>query len=125
MKRVILCLGLLLAGPLPAAETVTAEALLARIAAGESLLVLDVRSADEYAAGHVPGAINVPHGELTPAHDAVRAWAERPVVVYCRSGRRSAIAIEVLEKGGFSRVQHLEGDMLGWEAQQRQLVRRR
>jgi len=123
MKRVILCLGLLLAAPLPAAEKVTAEVLLARMAAGESLLVLDVRSADEYAAGHVPGAINVPHGELTPAHDAVRAWKERPVVVYCRSGRRSAIAIEALEKGGFSRVQHLEGDMLGWEAQQRELVR--
>ncbi len=123
MKPFILCLGLLLAAPLPAAEKVTAEVLQARMAAGEDLLVLDVRSADEYAAGHVPGAINVPHGELTPSHAAVRAWKERPVVVYCRSGRRSAIAIDVLEQAGFRRVQHLDGDMLGWEAQQRQLVR--
>jgi rhodanese-related sulfurtransferase len=77
-------------------------------------LVLDVRSAEEFASGHVPAAINVSHeqvaartGELDPA---------REVVVYCERGTRAAKATEVLRSAGFA-VRHLTGDMSGWREQ--------
>jgi rhodanese-related sulfurtransferase len=103
-----------------AVPTVDQATLLARLAQqGPDLLVLDVRTAEEYAAGHVPGARNIAH-DLLPARLAELADArDRDVVVYCRSGRRSAIALETLRAAGFSRVAQLEGDFLAWEAAQR------
>lgn len=123
MKRLVLMLVLGLGGAAQAAERVSAESLRMRQAAGEALLVLDVRTPAEYAQGHVPGAINVPHDEVSAEHPRLASWRERPVVVYCRSGRRSAMAIETLERAGFSRVQHLEGDMLGWQAARHPVAR--
>ena len=84
------------------------------LAHSDAPLVLDVRSAEEFAGGHVPGALNVSHeqvaariGELEPA---------REVVVYCERGGRAAQAAEVLSGAGFQ-VRHLTGDMSGWREQ--------
>lgn len=105
---------------------VTAEALLVRLAKPDpSLLLLDVRSPEEYAAGHVPGARNLPQdqlaarlGELQVAKDA-----GQDVVLYCRSGRRAALALQTLRGAGFSKIAHLEGDFQGWEAAGRDVAR--
>jgi rhodanese-related sulfurtransferase len=91
------------------------DALLARMAAGdEALVVLDVRTAKEFAEGHVPGAINISHDELEARLPELEADRDRDVVVYCRSGKRAGIALDMLEKAGFKRLYHLEGDYLGW-----------
>jgi rhodanese-related sulfurtransferase len=85
----------------------------------QDLLVLDVRTAEEFAAGHVPRARNISH-DLLPSRVAELDDArQREVVVYCRSGRRSALALETLRAAGFTRLAHLEGDFLGWQAAQR------
>lgn len=114
--RYVLLLISLLGLPAQAATPVSPDVLLQRQAQGADLLVLDVRSAEEFAAGHVPGAINVPLPDVSAAHPQLKSWKDRQVVVYCRSGRRSGMAIKELEAAGFSRVMHLEGDMLGWDA---------
>ncbi|MTE23993.1 FAD-dependent oxidoreductase [Microbacterium sp. ZXX196] len=68
----------------------------------ESALVVDVRRADEWVTGHLPGALHVPHTELRDRLDEVRAQAAgRPVRVMCASGVRSAIAHRVLTQAGF------------------------
>lgn len=74
--------------------------------------VLDVRTPEEYASGHVPGAVNIPHDQVASRLEEVPK--ERPVVLYCRSGRRSGLAAEVLSGSGYQRVQLLEGDMPAW-----------
>lgn len=74
---------------------------------GSRLLVLDVRTAEEHAEGHIPGALLMPYDEI-PLRFAERDKA-RPLVVYCRSGRRSAIAAESLRKLGYTRVYDLGG----------------
>ena len=48
---------------------------------------------------------------------------DKQVVLYCRSGRRTQLAADVLQKAGFKRLAHLEGDYLAWEAQQRPIER--
>lgn len=78
----------------------------------ESALILDVRTAEEYASGHVPGAPNIPHTELRARLDEIRAAADgRPVRVMCQSGVRSAIAHRVLDQAGIDSAS-LSGGML-------------
>jgi phage shock protein E len=80
------------------------------------LVVLDVRSAEEFAAGHVPGARNVAHDQLHTRLRELAADKDKDVVVYCRSGRRAQHAAQVLRDAGFTRILHLEGDYPAWEA---------
>ena len=78
-------------------------------------LILDVRSAEEFAEGHVPGALNVPHSEIA-SHLAALGSIQKPVLVYCRSGRRADIALKALADLGFERLYHLDGDMQAWQS---------
>lgn len=75
-------------------------------------LLLDVRRADEYAAGHVPGAVNLPYDEIAAGKPDVPK--DRLVIVYCHSGRRSAIAAESLAKLGFGHVADF-GGIANWK----------
>jgi phage shock protein E len=86
------------------------------------LFILDVRTPQEYAEGHVPGAVNVPHDQI--ASRLAEVPKDKDVVVYCRSGRRSALATDVLATHGYSRVFRLEGDMQAWLAGGRPVERR-
>jgi len=76
--------------------------------------VLDVRTAAEYAEGHVPGAQNIPHTELAARVAELDGARARDIVVYCRSGTRAAQALTVLEGAGFKRLFHLQGDYQRW-----------
>ena len=98
--------------------------LLERMAARDpGLVVLDVRTPAEFAAGHVPGARNVSHDRIDEQLASLEPLRDKLVVLYCRSGRRSAAAHETLTKAGFSRLRHLEGDFLAWEAEGRPVER--
>jgi rhodanese-related sulfurtransferase len=77
--------------------------------------VLDVRTPEEYVAGHVPGAVNIPYDRL--ASRIAEVPRDRDVVLYCRTGRRAGIAAEVLAAGGYTRLEHLTGDIVAWTAQ--------
>jgi sulfur dioxygenase len=83
--------------------------------------VLDVRELDEFNGplGHVPGAKLVPLGTL--ADSAGELERERPIVVVCRSGARSAQATLMLGKAGFEKVANLSGGMLRWRTQRFQV----
>jgi rhodanese-related sulfurtransferase len=119
LRALLVSLAALLSGLACAdgAPKVSHEQLLERINGNDSeLVVLDVRTAQEFAAGHVPGAINISHDELEARIQELEQVREKDVVVYCRSGRRTGIALGVLERAGFKRTYHLEGDYLGWTA---------
>lgn len=99
------------------------KALSERIAwADPSLLILDVRTPEEYAAGHLPGAVNIPKGELAARVAELEGARDGDIVVYCRSGVRAADAIEVLGKAGFKRLFHLKGDYTRWSEEKRPVV---
>ncbi|MDP1826460.1 MAG: rhodanese-like domain-containing protein [Archangium sp.] len=74
--------------------------------------LVDVRSAAEFASGHIPGAVNVPVGELGAKVKSLGA-KDKPVIVYCASGTRSAMARSVLKGQGFAQVFNL-GSMSRW-----------
>ena len=76
--------------------------------------VYDVRTAEEYVTGHVPGAINIPHGEIAKK---LPFWKKNDVmVVYCASGGRSFMAYEALTDKGFKYVTDF-GGVGNWEGE--------
>ncbi|MFO0688419.1 MAG: rhodanese-like domain-containing protein [Myxococcota bacterium] len=99
----------------PAAVAEIAQQTLLSQPAGESL-ILDVRTPEEYAEGHVPNAINIPHDQLEAHLAELEGRKNGPVVVYCKSGRRAGLAAETLAKAGFTQLLHLTGDMQAWTA---------
>jgi rhodanese-related sulfurtransferase len=86
--------------------------------------IVDVRGPEEFADGHIPGAVNIPLGRLeieVNSHPAVveregetRSLRERPVVLYCLSGGRSARAVAALRRLGFANPVSLAGGILAW-----------
>ena len=110
---VIGCLASMVALPSEPVGLISQQALIERQQAGdEQLFVLDVRTPDEFASGHVPGAVNVPHDQVA-AHLGMIP-RDKDVVMYCRSGRRVMRAAEALAANGYTRLLHLDGDMSGW-----------
>ena len=99
------------------APEVLPQELVARLAAAAPPLVLDVRTPQEYAAGHVPGALNVPHKALAGRLAEVLDFRDREVVVYCERGKRSVMAGGVLREAGFTSIRHLQGHMVEWRRQ--------
>ncbi|MBM5811910.1 MAG: rhodanese-like domain-containing protein [Gammaproteobacteria bacterium] len=104
----------------PVERRMSQTELLARAgSATEPVVVLDVRTAEEFVAGHVPGARHLPHDQIAQRIGELEALRDRDVVVYCRSGRRSQLALGVLRAHGFTRLWQLDGDFLAWQAQGR------
>ncbi|TDJ44577.1 MAG: rhodanese-like domain-containing protein [Gammaproteobacteria bacterium] len=99
---------------IPAAE------LYQRIETDTAPLIIDVRSSDEFAAGHLPGALNVAHSEFidTPTESValLPTAKDAEIVVHCVSGKRAKIAMDVISSAGYTNVSHLIGDFNGWQA---------
>ena len=96
------------------ADTVSPAALLDWIGRGDAPIILDVRSAGEFAAGHVPGAMHVPFTSVLAGSDNVRAEPSATVVIYCGHGPRAWLAGAVLRRRGYARVTYLRGHMAEW-----------
>ena len=71
-------------------------------AASANTVWLDVRSAEEYAQGHIDGAINIPHTEIARRIGELNLDKATPIAIYCKSGRRAGIALEALKELGYS-----------------------
>jgi len=82
-------------------------------ATGE-IVIIDVRQPEEYAVGRIPGATLIPLGELAQRTNEVPT--DKPVVMVCRSGNRSAQAVQILQKAGFTNVHNMTGGMNAWTA---------
>jgi rhodanese-related sulfurtransferase len=124
MKKqpLIIALALLFIGSVacvqePVGEaSITAADLDALIVAGNAPFILDVRTQKEFAEGHIPGAVNIPHSELETRIAELDGHENDTIVLHCRSGRRAVTADEILQANGFMKITELEGHMLDWEA---------
>lgn len=96
----------------PAHKEVTPRALAAMLAAGEAILV-DVREADEFASGHVAGALSMP---LSRFQASALPAGGKPVILTCAAGRRSAMALDKAAAGRPDIDTHLAGGMGAWRA---------
>ncbi len=85
------------------------------LAGPEPPLILDVRERDEWDEGHIPGAIHIPRGNLESRVEQAAPQKERPLVLYCASGNRSAFAAKSLGELGYESVSSLAGGFADWK----------
>jgi len=81
----------------------------------ENALVLDVREDAEYAAGHITDARHIPLTQLETRVGELSKFKDKPVLVNCQAGMRSAKACGILKKHGFSKVWNLQGGLNAWQ----------
>ncbi len=93
---------------------IKASDLKARLDQREPLQLIDVRSAGEFAAGHIQGAINVPVNQLRSILPSLQLDPNRPVVAICATAHRSPPAVRVLRRAGFDAKQ-LQSGMIAWQ----------
>ncbi len=97
------------AAPLPDRDPALAK----RLVEHEGGILLDVRTADEFAEGHLEGAVNVSHDEIEARLAEIEALTggdpSTPIVTYCRSGNRAGQARATLEAAGYTRVTNIGG----------------
>lgn len=84
---------------------------------------LDVRTADEFAEGHLIDAININVESGNFEAEIEKLDKNTTYAVYCRSGRRSAIAVDLMKKAGFTNLYNLDGGVIDWSASGLPLVR--
>lgn len=89
----------------------------------EGALVLDVRSRDQYDAGHVIDARNVPSAELAQNVETLKKYREKPVLTCCDTGMTANAAARTLREQGFGKVASLRGGLQAWRAENLPLVR--
>lgn len=101
-------------------EVINAELLLEE---RSQYIVLDVRTAEEFKAGHIAGAVNIPHKNITEYLDTIKTWQDKTIVVHCKSGYRAGKAESVLTSNNITNVLHLDGDFDGWLDDNRPIVK--
>jgi len=79
------------------------------------LLILDVRSANEFKESRISSAINIPVDELEGEIYELEDYKDRPILVYCKSGKKSSVACSLMEEEGFSKLYNLRGGILDYE----------
>jgi phage shock protein E len=94
------------AAPAAPVRPSSGRAQLAAEAAAQQPIYLDVRTPEEFAAGHVAGTLHIPLDQLERRWAELAEYRDRPVVVYCRTGRRSGLAIDMLATKGFTRLEN-------------------
>lgn len=87
---------------------------LTRLVNQQNAQVIDIRSNEHFAAGHIVNAINIPMAELDQAEKKLLKSKNRPLVVYCQVGRTSMKACQQLEKKGYQQIFNLKGGLNAW-----------
>ncbi len=96
------------------AETISSEAMLARISSETPPVILDVRSQEEYDQGFIQGALHVPHDKLESQLASLGLSRNDEIVVYCHRGGRAEKAEKILLKNGFTNIKDLDGHWQAW-----------
>lgn len=99
-------------------NNLTPTAFAAKIKAAPKAVILDVRSPDEFASGHLSNALNYDWNGAQFEKQIASLDKSKPVFVYCLSGRRSASAANKMRAEGFKMVYEMDGGMSGWRASQ-------
>ncbi len=129
MKKIVVLLALaLIAGACSEAQTARATGLVDSAGAEdliesvEELVVLDVRTPEEFAAGALPDAILIDINQPSFTAEVEQLDRDLPFLVYCRSGNRSARAVAIMESLGFDEIYELDDGIQAWVGSGRQLV---
>lgn len=127
VKQVLFCIVALSFTTLALAqsyETLSPEAsakLIKKNEGQKSFVILDVRTSSEYSEGHIKKAINIDFNDSHFAQNLSNLDKNHHYLVYCRSGRRSTAAADLMVKSGFKKISNMLGGIVQWTAESRPL----
>lgn len=90
----------------------------------EDGIIVDIRDANDFKAGHIAGARNIPQSRLDDRMNELDKFKDKPVIVVCKHGQSSGIAVAKLTQAGFSRAVKLKGGMAQWQADSLPVVKK-
>lgn len=105
-------------------ESITVEQLMEKIDNGDMILLIDVREPNEYNAGYIPGALNIPRGVLEFKIGNEDFWEaemlympekDEELILFCKKGKRSILAVQTLNELGYKNVKYLDEGWKKWE----------
>ncbi len=102
------------AAPVANGHTISADRLRARLDSGEELFLVDVRERTEHDIVAIPGDVLIPKEAILSGSALSALPQERPIVLYCKTGARSAECLAVLHRAGFADAVHVDGGVLAW-----------
>ncbi len=88
----------------------------------KKFVLLDVRTQQEFNQGHIKGAININHSDIGQHLGLIPK--DKDIILYCRTGRRVAVAANVLAKHGYENLYHLKGDITEWVRSKQPLTKK-
>src|SRR4029078_12046958 len=97
-----------------AGHTITPLELKEMIDTGKDFALIDVREQNEYEIVSIPGAVWIPKDRILSGEALSEIPQDKPVVLHCKSGARSAEALAALHQAGFADAVHVGGGVLGW-----------
>ncbi|HHD2754250.1 TPA: rhodanese-like domain-containing protein [Clostridium perfringens] len=101
----------------PVAKDISIEESKKLINEGEVTLILDVRNEDEFAEGHLKNSIQIPVDELKESLGDIEKFKDELVLVYCKTGNRSADAMDILKENGFTNLVHMKDGISKWDGE--------
>jgi len=117
LAALLLLTGIACHAETPIVGTITPVELAQRLKEPNPPVILDVRTREEYGAGHIDTAVNLPHDELERRLGEIPGSKSSEIVVYCRSGKRARIAEKILVEKGYKNIKDLDGHWQGWSGQ--------
>jgi len=88
----------------------------------DDVQLVDVRTPEEFKAGYIANAQNIDYYSPTIDEDILKLDKNKPVIVYCRSGKRSRDCSEKLLEAGFQKIYNLEGGIIQWEHEGKEIM---
>ena len=85
------------------------------MSAEKKAVIVDVREDSEWNEQHIPGAIHIPLAQLNERLPELKQYKDSPVITQCRTGGRSAQALDVLKSAGFTKVYNMDGGIMAWD----------
>ncbi|MDD5322364.1 MAG: rhodanese-like domain-containing protein [Methylococcales bacterium] len=82
---------------------------------GKKAVIVDVREDSEWNKQHIPGAIHIPFAQLSERLPELKQYKDSTVITQCKTGGRSARALDVLKSAGFSKVYNMDGGIVAWD----------
>lgn len=89
----------------------------------DQYVLIDVRSPGEFKAGHIATAVNIPHHAILENISLLDPYIKKNMIFYCQSGRRVSIVTDLLKDLDYNNLYHLDGDFLGWQSSQLDIVK--
>jgi len=114
-QQIIIVLLFLTTSFITAANNISQAQLQKLLLEQNKLILIDVRTVNEFSSGHIPGAINIPHSQLAKRLNELTGMQESQIVLYCKTGTRANIAKKILTKKGYKNLDHLIGDYSAWK----------